>query len=77
MNNSYGVAFAIDKFRAGNFADNIRWIATLLVFTDLKRASRLSSTAVATISRTGNRFLASKNILVLRFWNYQINRELG
>jgi very-short-patch-repair endonuclease len=22
------------------------------------------------------RFLASKNILVLRFWNYQINREL-
>jgi very-short-patch-repair endonuclease len=21
------------------------------------------------------RFLASKNILVLRFWNYQINRE--
>ena len=23
------------------------------------------------------RFLASKNILVLRFWNYQINRELG
>jgi Protein of unknown function (DUF559) len=23
------------------------------------------------------RFLASENILVLRFWNYQINRELG
>ena len=23
------------------------------------------------------RFLASKNILVLRFWSYQINRELG
>ena len=23
------------------------------------------------------RFLASKNIRVLRFWNYQINRELG
>ena len=22
-------------------------------------------------------FLASKNILVLRFWNYQLNRELG
>jgi hypothetical protein len=55
MNDSYGVAFAIDKFRAGNFADNIRWIATLFVFTDLKRASRLSSTVVATISRTGNR----------------------
>jgi very-short-patch-repair endonuclease len=23
------------------------------------------------------RFLAGKNILVLRFWNYQLNRELG
>jgi len=23
------------------------------------------------------RFLAGENILVLRFWNYQINRELG
>ena len=23
------------------------------------------------------RFLANKNILVLRFWNYQINRKLG
>jgi len=28
MNDSYGVTFAIDNFRAGNFADNIRWIAT-------------------------------------------------
>jgi len=55
MNDSYGVTIAIDKFRAGNFTDNIRRIATLLIFTDLKRASRLSSTVVATISRTGNR----------------------
>ena len=28
MADSYGVTFALDKFRAGNFADNIRWIAT-------------------------------------------------
>ena len=28
MNDSYGVTFAIDNFRAGNFADNIQWIAT-------------------------------------------------
>ncbi len=25
MNDSYGVTFAIDNFRAGNIADNIRW----------------------------------------------------
>jgi len=28
MSDSYGVTFAIDNFRVGNFGDNIRWIAT-------------------------------------------------
>jgi len=31
MNDSYGVTFAIDNFRAGNFTDNIQWIATSLI----------------------------------------------
>jgi very-short-patch-repair endonuclease len=29
------------------------------------------------LNQKRTRFLASENILVLRFWNYQINRELG
>jgi very-short-patch-repair endonuclease len=28
------------------------------------------------LNQKRTRFLASENILVLRFWNYQINREL-
>jgi len=28
MSESYGVTFAIDNSKAGNFDDNIRWIAT-------------------------------------------------
>jgi very-short-patch-repair endonuclease len=52
-------------------------------FAALKPASQLSSTVVGhkfpnreALDQERTRFLASKNILVLRFWNYLINREL-
>jgi very-short-patch-repair endonuclease len=78
MNESYGVTLAIDNFKAGNFADNIIDFycpeARLAIELDgggHNFANRES------LNQKWTRFLASKNILVLRFWNYQINRELG
>src|SRR5438477_9458107 len=74
MSESYGVTFAIDNSKAGNFDDNIRWIAIAP-----KRAVRLSSMVAATISRPKSRsirhaqgFLRAK---IFRFCDFGIMRS--